>query len=352
MKITTKQALYDLLLTKYDKRIADGFLASIEDIRTQADINWLVSAIEANDAENAFNALHMQDEAFTPMVEEIRAGYLDSGEATTEGMPTVIRFSVRNVRAEKWLTEQSSDLIKDIVSDQKDLVRGVLADGMSRGDNPRQTALDLVGRVVGGKRQGGMIGLTAQQEGFARNARDELLSLDPHYFTRTLRDRRFDSLIAKAIETKTPIPASKVRAIVQRYKDRLLKWRGDMIGRTESLNALRAAKDEAFRQGIDKGAINPATVKRIWETAGDNRVRDSHEAMEGQTVSLNEAFTTPRGRKMMFPGDASLGAGPEEIIGCRCNVDYDVDFLAQIKPVTGVIQSPAQPEATNRNLTV
>jgi hypothetical protein len=39
---------------------------------------------------------------------------------------------------------------------------------------------------------------------------------------------------------------------------------------------------------------------------------------------------SPSGARMMFPGDFSLGAPPEEIINCRCVVKHRVDFLAGV----------------------
>jgi len=37
-------------------------------------------------------------------------------------------------------------------------------------------------------------------------------------------------------------------------------------------------------------------------------------------------FQSPSGALMRFPGDASLGAGPAELVGCRCMVQYNFDF--------------------------
>jgi len=53
--------------------------------------------------------------------------------------------------------------------------------------------------------------------------------------------------------------------------------------------------------------------KKEWITAGDERVRPNHEAMQGQVVRTNERFSNG----LDFPG----GDGPaEEVINCRCTV--------------------------------
>ncbi|MBN5145921.1 terminase small subunit [Stenotrophomonas maltophilia] len=46
---------------------------------------------------------------------------------------------------------------------------------------------------------------------------------------------------------------------------------------------------------------------------------------------LTEPFQTPSGALMRFPGDTSLGACPEETIGCRCMKKYRVNMAAEVK---------------------
>lgn len=58
-----------------------------------------------------------------------------------------------------------------------------------------------------------------------------------------------------------------------------------------------------------------------WVTVGDERVRPAHRDMDGAVLPLSEAFRVP-GRygsdQMMFPGDMSMGAGPDNTVNCRC----------------------------------
>jgi uncharacterized protein with gpF-like domain len=118
-----------------------------------------------------------------------------------------------------------------------------------------------------------------------------------------------------------------VDRITGRYKDRLLEYRGDVIARTETLAALQAGKQEAFEQLIDSGKVRADQVTKVWQATGDSRTRDSHAAMNGQTVKLRQAFTTPLGFQMMHPHDNSLGAPASETIQCRCYVEMKVKYL-------------------------
>ncbi len=101
-----------------------------------------------------------------------------------------------------------------------------------------------------------------------------------------------------------------------------------MVARTETLSAMNAARHEAFAQGLSKTNYGPENVVREWSSAGDSRVRDTHRALDGQKVrGLDAAFHSPSGARLRYPGDTSLGAGPEETIGCRCVVNMRIDVL-------------------------
>lgn len=335
----SKQAkLYDELLTRYGREVADAFIAAIADLATAADLQRLIAAVQAGDIEAVVSALNLEAAVYSPVLEVIRSGYAESGTLATTYFPAriVARFDVRNPRAERWLADQSSLLVKDLMADQRHAVQQALVAGMQRGEGPRTTALTIVGRIdrSTGKRHGGVVGLTSAQEEHSRTARAELASGDAaqyrNYLQRTRRDKRFDKAVLKAIETGEPIPAETIGKATVQYRNRLLALRGEMIGRTESLTALRAAKREAYLQAVDKGQIAEADVRRTWRDSSDLRVRHSHVVLDGQTVGLHEPYVSPSGARMMFPGDRSRGAPASEIIGCRCDEDYRIDFLSNL----------------------
>lgn len=335
--------VYDDLLTRYGREVADAFLEGVNDLTTRAQVERVVVALTAGDIDGAIAALNLDPVAFNRMIDAIEASYAAGGAATADSLPKrdpdgvalLLRFDDRNPRAEAWLRDKSSTLVTRIMDEQRQGIRQALTDGMVRGDNPRRVALDVVGRIdrATGRRTGGVIGLTPQQERFSRSAADELASGDPaqlrHYLTRELRDRRFDRTIAKAIRDETPVPAETAsRALVQ-YKNRLLKFRGDVIGRTEALASLNAAQYEALRQLVDTGRVTAAQVRRVWRSARDLRVRDTHRIMDGQSVGLTEAFQSPRGARLQFPGDPSAPAS--ETIQCRCIVTPRIDWSANVR---------------------
>lgn len=330
---TQKQLLAELL-EKYGPEIAAAFRAAIDDLRAGADLQGIITALDRGDIEGALQALHLDRAAYDPLEAKIREAYAAAGQQTARTLPSAVslgfRFTVGNPAAEQWLREHSSKLITGIVQAQREDIRMALIEGVQLGAHPRTVALDIVGRIsrVTGKREGGIIGLSAPQRAALDRARIELASNDPallrNYLTRARRDRRFDASIRKAIRTGQALPAATAKNAGDRYGLRLEQLRGEVIGRQEALNAVRSAKFETYSQ-LELSGIQGDLIKD-WSDAGDNRVRDTHEAMDGQSQPFRRPFVSPSGAQMMFPGDTSLGAGSDETLLCRC--DFAVRFVA------------------------
>ncbi|KQS55904.1 hypothetical protein ASG17_07590 [Brevundimonas sp. Leaf363] len=337
--------LYEELADRYGRRVADAFLRALQALRSLAEVQRVTAAVEAGDIEAALDALHIDPEAFNEVASELRAAHEEGGRTAAENMPRrrpdgtalVIRFDGRNLEAEAWLSQHSSDLITRLTQEQRQVVRTSLSEAMQRGVNPRQAALDIVGRVnrVTGRREGGVLGLTMAQEAYVRAARDQLASSDPAalraYLTRGRRDKRFDRSVTKAIwEGSVVDPAIAAKAL-KAYEVRLLKLRGETIGRVEAMTALQLSKYEAYRQAIASGKVAENTVTKVWRSAGDSRVRHTHRGLNRESVPFSGAFTSPSGARLRFPMDTALGAGPEETVNCRCDAEYRIDFFVNLR---------------------
>lgn len=341
MAMTPKQRL-DALAALLAPEIQDAFLRAIQNISDEAIVEDVAARIERGDYLGAMAALNFSPGALRPITAAIERAYERSGNAVGDTFPkylntpagrVVFHFDARNYRAEDWLRRHSSELITRLTDDARDNVRAVLQRGMAEGRNPRNVALDIVGRYdsTAGHRIGGVIGLTRGLEAWSESARQRLLTLDEKYFTMELRDKRFDATVRAAIATGKPLPAGTVEKLVTRYKDRALKYRGEMIGRTEAMQSLNAADYEATKQAVETGALSEDAVEREWDDVGDNRVRHTHRVMNKQRVGLDEPFKSPSGALLLYPGDTSLGAGANEVVGCRCRVRNVIDWFAGVE---------------------
>ena len=359
-RVATEKKLL-ALIDIFTPEIRKAFLGSISDVTSTTVLQSVVDAIEAGDIEQAFRSLGYSQAAMRPVTQMIERAF-ETGGVTVAGSAfpkrvsapgggtTVFRFDVRNSRAEAWLRDHSSDFVSRIGEETRTVIRDTVTAGVEAGRNPRNIALDIIGRVdpATGRRVGGVVGLTQQQAAAVRRVREELASGERdqmmNYFNRVRRDKRFDRTVMKAINDGRPVDADTLGKIANRYSDSLLQLRGENIARTEALQSLNQSADMAMRQAIDEGLINNGDVTKEWDASGDKRVRPTHAAMDGQRKGMDEPFTSPSGAQLMFPGDSSLGAGAEEVINCRCIVKHDVDFLgAAVRAENGNPTPPPLP---------
>lgn len=56
-------------------------------------------------------------------------------------------------------------------------------------------------------------------------------------------------------------------------------------------------------------------VKKKWNTVGDDKVRETHDYLEGAVVGINDRFYTFDGDSALAPGGFEL---PENNVNCRC----------------------------------
>lgn len=342
MPRTTRDIIEDLLAT-YDERLRTAFLAAVDDIRSAIVLRVVVERLERGDVAGAIEAMHLDVDAFARLELAIIEAYNAGGAATVQNLPrvtdpegnrVVFRFGVRNPEAEAWLRDHSSTLVTRIIDDQREAIRTALTEGLAQGQNPRQTALDVVGRVsrASNRREGGVIGLTSAQGQYVARARQELLSGEPdqlqRYLERGRRDKRFDRTILASIRDGKPIPRETVDRIVGRYADRLLELRGEMLARTETMTALGKSRDDAIRQQITAGKIMVEDVTKVWRSAGDSRVRHTHRVLNGKTAPMDGFFASPSGAMLRYPGDPR--APVSEISGCRCWMEYKIDYFASV----------------------
>jgi HK97 family phage portal protein len=94
--------------------------------------------------------------------------------------------------------------------------------------------------------------------------------------------------------------------------------RAQRIARTEATRLTNAASLSAMSEARDIGI----TVYKMWDTAGDDLVRDSHAAMDGMVVDSEEYFTSDVGGDIQQP--AASGSASFDV-NCRCNLIPFID---------------------------
>lgn len=334
---------FEQLVADFEPKVRAAFIEAVDDIRSNIVLRRVVDRLERGDVDGAVHAMNLDEAAFRSLEEAIRQAYSGGGVAAVEQMPTardpegfrvVFRFDMRNPAAETWLREHSAQLVTNIVEDQRVAIRTALEDGLSRGDNPTRTALNVVGRVnrATGRREGGVIGLTSQLASYVSTARDDLLSGDPermrHYLTLAKRDKRGDRTVLKHIREGTPLSREDVKRLTGRLSDNYLKLRADTIALNETMGALGASKDEAFRQRIARGDIQAQNVTKTWKHTPQEHGRLQHIGMQGQKVRFDQPFMAPDGTAIPYPH--APGVPMRHKLGCKCFCEYKIDFVAEL----------------------
>jgi hypothetical protein len=325
-----------------DPKIARAFIAAIEAIRLRIPAETIARMIERRDftsLENAF-AGHFTSTEWQPYGQAIQQAVLVGVKATSETQGVINGaqedFEIRvglNPRLEQFAQTMTSTRIREIDQTTRDTIRQVLQSGTTAGDDPFAIA----------RRIRGSIGLTQRQEAAVNNYERMLRALDPEVLDRKLRDRRSDASVARAINNDKALTDAQVRSLVDRYRDRYIKYRANVIGRTESIRAVQGAQWELFQDMINKGQIDARQVRRTWINTGDGNVRNSHVQipdLNPRGVGQAETFSSPLG-PILYPGDPSAVAA--NTIQCRCAVFARIISRDLLPSSPGAVVAPPPP---------
>ena len=305
----------------------------------KVNITQLAAALAAGDVDRIVALLGATAESLGPILEQLQSVYISTGQAALAAMPARIvgevTFGLTNPRVIDFLQKKNLTVLTDLVQEQKDIVRSVLSDVASNRQNPRAAIRQLAGtRGPTGQRTGSVIGLSRPQFEYVTRAREELFSGDPklmkNYLTRDRRDKSLDHIVNKAIKEGRPLTLAEVDRLSGRYTDRLLDLRAEAIARTEYHDAVEAARQAGIEHMVDSGKIKESAVTRIWDAAKDKRTRPEHDAMNRQRRGLKEPFIAPDDSRLMWPGDRSLEAGAHQVAFCRCTVEIEIDYYADL----------------------
>lgn len=354
--VTQSQAI-ESLITKLEPDLRDAFRAAMQELRDGVDMRALITALEANDIEAAIRALNIERAAFNEYLAAKSQGYSAAGIASsvfvirqlnaalsaipgTPESPIQFRFDMSNPRAEDWIRTQAGERITGYVQEQVDAAREVIGRGYARGEGPQTIATDLAGRInrATGRREGGILGLNRPQAEFAQTVHDRLRDGDirglfirdretgelrPRY---TRMDGRDIRTLRSRLASGKPLTKAEQERIAQRYADSLLARRAEDVARTETGQAVMAARKESYRQALDKAGMSHDSIIKTWNhNGGSIDARLTHLAMNGESVTgLDTPFVLGDGSVMQYALDPNGGA--DNNVNCRCDTTYRIDF--------------------------
>jgi hypothetical protein len=315
---------------RFEPRIRNALLRSFDAMRGKISVAEIVRQLESRGVEGVMSLMDRFDGELGAVQEEVRQALRTSGRATLGVMPRgailnpSFTFDTLNPNTVDFIRNYELNLIRQISENTKKAVRQGLRRDIVSGQNPRATARTFRANI----------GLTAKQEMAVYNYRQALENLDSQALKRALRDRRFDAALQRAINSEKQLSRDQVNAMVDRYRQRYIKYRSEVIGRTESLRATTVGQHAAIQQLVSSGSIDQQRVRRFWIPTRDNRTRNEHFAipqMNQEGVGLNDSYITPLG-PLRYPRDPA--GRPENTIQCRCSERFRMVEPGEVPIVT------------------
>src|SRR5262249_15607312 len=111
------------------------------------------------------------------------------------------------------------------------------------------------------------------------------------------------------------VSAEQIDARLARYREQLLRLRGEMIAHTEIMTSLNSGHHVVWQQAVKDGNLKADEWHKIWMVIADDRMCNicssipSNEA--NQNVSVEGYFVTGNGQQLLHP--------PAHV-NCRCVV--------------------------------
>lgn len=141
----------------------------------------------------------------------------------------------------------------------------------------------------------------------------------------TLERQRRKTLSRLRIEIAKSVEAGEgYDKMARRFTDRMemSKRQALLVARAEGKRAMEQAGLESARTAEEAGA----RLQKVWNATLDFKTRDSHQALDGQTVAVDEPFTS-RGCVGLAPTLFKGLKAASENINCRCSVIYKVNGI-------------------------
>lgn len=341
---TRSQArLFAQLMAELEPEIRRGFMASVTDLYANVDWTSLLDNLESGNIQAAVAALNIHPAAWAEYSASVSSAYAAAGSSTVAQIRQLgiggvgTRFNMANPRAEDWIRRHVAETVVGFEREQVETARRIIEVGYGRGEHPHTIGRDLVGRVVGGQRQGGVLGLDGPRAdrlynvsvGMRTPEGVQSLVIQHRNGALSLRyqvNKATAQRILKAYRDGTSVPRDQRIISERQYKNALLLDRAHTVAETETANAVMGARDESWHQVAEAEGFSTADVIKRWEhrRGGERYHRPDHLAMSGTEVrGLDTPFIFPDGVAMQYAHDPAGGA--KHTIRCGCDTTYRLD---------------------------
>jgi hypothetical protein len=309
--LTKTEARIDGLLDRQSRVMRLQFQGFVRGLQTPEVTEAVITLTRMGNIEAI---LRIVDDRIAQLANVLGEMYLTAARSEADALleKAKFNFDVADPEVGRQLRQNKLNFVQNLTMQQRDVIREALVRGIRRGDSPAQMATRFRNSV----------GLTNPQRLAIENYQRNLEQGNSAALRAALRPQQFDAQVAEAIDGNDVLTVNQIERMVGAYTRNLLQARAEAIANTESLRMVSQGRDAAARQALSRQGGQPSQGKKTWLRTTSLEPRDNHLSIVGITVALDEAFTTPNGTQFMYPGDTSLGAGPSEIIHCKCGIEY------------------------------
>lgn len=297
--------------------IRDAFLAFVSIVKSDSVLAEVNALLAIGDIEGALAIVDTHIVRLSTILPKV---FVDVGNEEASRLTqslalagVAVSFDPTDARAVNIIRANKLEFVRRTTESQRDSIRQALVRAFEIGEGPRATAAAFKDSI----------GLTPKQEQAVINYRSLLEANSAASLDRKLRDRRSDRSVLRALDEGDALKTTQIDSMVDRYRERFVKFRAEVIARTEGTRATSQARDEALRQVLDQENIPTTAVERKWNRTADARTRDHHDTMQNQKVGLDQPFIDGLGNPLQFPGDPS--APLETTAQCRCVVTIRIN---------------------------
>lgn len=301
-----------LIWTRIQRRVASmtpemaaAILRAFQNVRDSMSEGEIARTVALGGADRLFNdilAAAVLDAAYAPVRQRIREHLIQGVRAYGRVLPVrsarevTIAFDYLNPRMIDAIRGLESTVITELNIALRQTTRAVVEQGLREGAPVRTIAKELRSSV----------GLGPSQVKEVQNLRDALAGVNGRRITDyNLRDRTVDRLLKKG-----PLTPAQIDRYAEKYRKARIANNAATTAQTTARDTQKLSQKLSWQDAIEKGIVDGDRLMKTWVTVGDNRVRDDHLAMAGQTVPFAARFSNGED----VPGESTYN--------CRCVPRY------------------------------
>ena len=205
--------------------------------------------------------------------QQLTLAFYEAGAAKLDDIGKLVgvgvSFDLKSPEAIAWIEAYGAAQVKYVTATTKATIRRISNLGLSRGLSPAEQS-KLIRQYVG---------------------------LLPQHVVAV------DTFQQGLLDSGTSIEDAAFQA--DKYAAKLLKWRADTIGLTESHTATNEGSRQATQDAVDRGVLSKDDWRQEWLVASDDRLCETCQTMNGTHADIGGTFP-----------DGSYG--PPKHPRCRC----------------------------------